>query len=245
MNEKLLENPELAYVVAAITGDGHLQINKWRHLVSFYSKEIEEIEKMKKLFDYLFQVDGRLYPDNRKYLRYRLFFISKPVALFLREIRTPVGNKTNIVFTIPEWVKNGSDLTKGAYLQGIFDSEGSVFCRNTLKPRWQISIDMAKNESIIDSGINYMNEVRKLLTDFNINCSPVTKSFLNLRKDGSKSFQMKFSIELLSFGNFYKYVGFRQTKKQEKLLFALEYSARRQEAKAIACKSSRMSLHRQ
>lgn len=228
MYEDLLTNPKLAYVVAAITGDGHLQIKEWRHLISFFSKEIEDIENMKLQFHELFQLQGRMYVDNRKKHKtktkvYWLFFCSKPVALFLRNIGTPVGNKTNIPFSIPEWVLNGNQQLRGAYLRGLFDTEGTIFCRDALiNPRWQIGFKMAKNEVILDSGIAYLNQIRRLLADLQIRCSPVRKSFLNIRKDNSKSFELLFNIEQTSFENFYKYVGFGHIKKREKLLSALQ-----------------------
>src|SRR3989344_7211553 len=219
MYKHKLTNPKLAYVVAAITGDGHLQIKDWRYLTSFFSKEIEDIEAMKICFQELFQLQGRMYIDDRKKHKtdtrvYWLFFISKPVALFLKEIGTPVGNKTNTVFSIPEWVLRGNAQVKGAYLRGLFDTEGTIFCRTV--NRWQMGFKMAKNEAIIASGLAYLNQIRQLLADFQIRCSPVRKGFLNTRKDGSKSFQLLFNIELNSFGNFYNHVGVGTLKKKEK-----------------------------
>ena len=224
-----LNNPQLAYVVAAITGDGHLQIKEWRHLISFFSKEIEDIEKMKLHFYELFQLQGKMYIDDRQKHKtktrvYGIFFNSKSVALFLKSAGMPVGNKTNVSFSIPNWVLNGNAQVKGAYLRGLFDTEGTIFCRTV--NRWQMGFKMAKNEAIIASGLAYLNQIRQLLADFQIRCSPVRKGFLNTRKDGSKSFQLLFNIELNSFGNFYKYIGFGHLKKQEKLLSALSIDAR-------------------
>lgn len=225
MYEHLLKNPQLAYVVAAITGDGHLQIQDWRYLISFFSKEIEEIEAMKLRFHELFQLEGRMYIDDRKKHKnktrvYWLFFNSRPVALFLKDAGMPVGNKTNIPFLIPEWVLKGNVQIRGAYLRALFDTEGTIFCRK-INSRWQIGFKMAKNEKILYSGIAYLNQIRQLLAEFQVHCSPVRKHPLNIRKDGSKSFELQFNIERTSFGNFYKYVGFGQPKKQEKLISAL------------------------
>jgi intein/homing endonuclease len=198
MDISLLENPKLARIVADLTGDGHLQIKQWRHLISFYSKNIEEIEAFRQRFKELFQLEGKLYVHNHNTKNgettiYKLFFSSKPVALYLQEIGTPVGNKTNISFEIPPFVINGSEEVKSSYLQGLFDCEGSIFCRGN--NRWQISLKMAKNESILSSGVNYLNQIRKLLSDFEINSSPVKSFFLNIRKNGSKSYYNQFDIE--------------------------------------------------
>lgn len=223
--DKILENPTLARIVADITGDGHLQIQDWRYLVSFYSKEIEEIEAVKKRFRDLFNVEGRVYFDNRKTKgvetpRYKLFFISKPVATFLKDVGTPVGNKTNISFEIPEWVMNGRKEIKAAYLRGLFDCEGTIFCR-TATPRWQIGFKMGKNVMILDSGINYINQIRAMLNQFGIRCSPARVFKLNVRKDGSQSYDIQFNIEKLSFKQFHQSVGFDNKSKRKKLIKAL------------------------
>ncbi|MBI2151662.1 hypothetical protein HYU21_02990 [Candidatus Woesearchaeota archaeon] len=231
MHNHLLKNHELARTVADITGDGHLQIKEWRYLTSFYSKNIEEIEAVKERFFRLFGVEERIYVDNstskrnpKSCKRYKLFIISKPVASFLRDIGTTVGNKTNQRFTIPDWIFNGSDEIRSAYLRGLFDNEGSIFCRNTLKPRWQIGFKMVKNENIVDSGIIYLDQIRELLSKFNIHCSPVRKHKLNIRKDGSQSIDLMFNIEKNSFRNFLKQVGFEHKDKQNKLLQSLRPS---------------------
>lgn len=242
MNE-MLNDPDLARIVADITGDGHLQIQEWRYLISFYSKELHDIEAIQRRFFELFAVKGRIYIDTRRRRPdckistvYKIFFISKPVALFLRDLGTPVGNKTNKVFTIPHWILNGSSEIKSAYLRGLFDNEGTIFRRSKHLSRWQIGFKMAKNEEIIDSGIFYINQIRQLLSDFSIRCSPARKFKLNIRKDGSQSFDIQFNIEKSSFRNFYKCVGFEQQAKQSKLLQALGECADSQAAKISSAK---------
>lgn len=222
--------PELAEIVAIITGDGHLQIKQWRHLVSFYSKDLNEINRINNLFKNVFEIEGHIYKDNSysektrgSTLRYKLFFISKPVTLFLNDIGVPKGNKTNASFQVPEWILNASDHIKSAYLTGIFDCEGYVCCSNlkTCKTRWQISISMCKNKELLSSGLFFMNQLRDLLFSFGIKCSPVRAEKENIRKDGSQSMSMRFDIEKSSFRNFYKYVGFHIREKQIRLLSAL------------------------
>jgi tRNA-splicing ligase RtcB len=226
----LLKEPKLARCVADITGDGHLQIQEWRHLASFFSKEMEEIEAVKKRFKELFDVEGRIYVDKSTSVkcknskeRYMLFFISKPVSLFLKEIGTPVGNKTNKKFKVPGWIYRGKKELKAAYLRGLYDNEGSIFYSPASgeNVRWRISFQMAKNEEILDSGIYFMNQLRKMLSDFGVKSSPVRTFPLNTRKDESKSISMKFDIEKTSFRNFYKYVNFEHPIKKQKLLQAL------------------------
>jgi len=233
LEEKFLTpnlTPELAEIVAIITGDGHLQIKQWRYLVSFYSKDLEEINRINALFREVFDVKGHVYEDNShskkirgSTLRYKLFFISKSVTLLLYELGVTKGNKTNTPFQVPEWILNSSDEIKSAYLRGLFDCEGCVSCSKlkTGKTRWQIKIHMCKNEILLHNGLFFMNQLRALLFSFGVKSSPVRTAKENVRKDGSQSISMQFDIEKPSFRNFYKYVGFHIKEKQMKLLFAL------------------------
>ena len=230
--KELLKNPDFARVVADITGDGHLQIQGYRYLTSFFSKHFEEIETIKKRFFNLFGVEGRIYIDNSKSKlcknssrRYKIFFISKEVALFLRDVGVPVGNKTNNRFEVPKFIWNGSNKLKSAYLRGLFDNEGTIFHRkNGNRIRWQISFKMAKNSLMVDFGINYFEQIRTMLRDFKVKSSPIRRFKLNTRKDGSKSIYLQMDIERTSFKNFFKYVGFEHPEKKKRLLFSLSVS---------------------
>lgn len=214
--KNLIGTPELARVVADLSSDGHLQIKRWRHLTSFYAKEIEEIKKFEQRIFHLFQEKSFIYPDK---VGYKIFLTSKKIALFLKEVGVPVGNKTNIPFFIPDWVMNGSAEIKSAYLQGMYDGEGSIHStpQKNGKNRWRINIEMYKNKDILDLGIKFMEQLRILLKEFGIKTSPVRTRKGNIRKDGSKSIGMLFDIESSSFSNFYKYVGFCVSHKKRRL----------------------------
>jgi len=216
----LKRDPLFADLVARLTGDGHLQFDK--SLVSFYSKNIEEINNVKKVVYNLFRVSGKIYVDNREPKRYKLFFISAPLSIYLKGVGVPVGNKTNVAFDVPDWILEGEKKIKRAYLQGIYDSEGYVYSNKSgRKLRWRIGISMCKNENIVENGISYMDQLRSMLSLFDIISSPVRTRHINIRKDGSKSREAIFEIEFSSFRNFYKYVGFKNKKKQDKLTESL------------------------
>ncbi len=237
--QHLKKNPKLARTVADLTGDGHLQIDKWRYLASFYSKNLEEIKAVKQRFFDLFEIEGRIYVDDstskkspNSTRRYKLFIISKPICVFLKEIGTPVGNKTNNSFVVPEWVFNGTPEIQSSYLRGLFDNEGSIHITRGKKLRWRISFRMAKNSLLIDSGIRYFEQLRSMLAKFGVKSSPVRHFKLNTRKDGSRSRCLHIDIEKSSFRNFFKYVGFEHPIKQQRLINALNSSADGQAAKA-------------
>jgi intein/homing endonuclease len=224
--EKLIGKPELARIIADINGDGHLQLQEWRGLVSFYSKNKEEIDTTLKKFKNLFGIQGRVYIDNRKNKRYKLFFISKSLAQFLNEIGVAKGNKTNCKFLVPGWVINGKKELKRAYLVGIFTTEGHIYSTKLKngKIRWRIGLEQYKNEKIKTQGKKYMEQIRKMLEDFDIESSPVRFNGHNLRKDGSKSIGMRFDIEYKHFKNFYKEIGFDNKEKMGRLIDSMRGS---------------------
>lgn len=221
--KKLLGSPELARIIADINGDGHLQLQDWRGLVSFYSKNKEEIDAFLDKFKTFFGIKGRVYVDNRQNKRYKLFFISKPLAQFLNEAGAVKGNKTNQSFLIPKWIIKGNEEVKRAYLKGIFAAEGYIYSTriSEIKTRWRIGLEQYKNEALKEEGKKYMEQIRMMLKDFEIKSSPVRFNGFTLRKDGTKSLGMRFDIEQKYFNNFYKEVGFDNKEKTIKLVNAM------------------------
>lgn len=212
---------DLARIVANISCDGHLQLDKRRGLASFYSKNLDVIKRENKRFRKVFLIKGRIYPDKRDD-GYKLFFISKEIAKFLSTIGVPVGNKTNKIYSVPSWIINGGKKIKSAYLKGIFNSEASVYkTKNNTSYRWRIHISQYKNYKLKKNGLKYMNQIREILFKFGIRSSPTRCIKGNRRIDGSESIGMQFEIEKSSFSNFIKYVGFENPEKQKKLLIAL------------------------
>ncbi|MFH0874607.1 MAG: hypothetical protein V1859_01630 [archaeon] len=77
----MFKNDDVARIVALINSDGHLQTGR-RNLISFYSKESDEIDSAKNLVEKIFKINGKIYKDTRGN-RYKLFFYSKAVQICL------------------------------------------------------------------------------------------------------------------------------------------------------------------
>lgn len=212
----LKPSKELARIFGELLGDGHLQLN--HGLVSFYSKDINEIIKEKKKFYKLFNIKGIVYKKKNKENDYSLFFCSKTLAQFFYHIGMPDGNKTDQEFSIPSWILNGLDEIKSNFLSGFYDAEGSIFyteCKN--KQRWKISITQNKRMDLLDNGLIFMNQLRYLLNTFDIKSSPARTVKGKIRKDNTKTIGLMFDIEKTSFINFHKYINFENRNKRRKL----------------------------
>lgn len=210
---------ELARVVADITGDGHLQLDKYRGVVSFYSKNLDEIKIENKRFLNLFDIEGHIYKYTKGNLRYGIMFISKDLAEFLASIGVTPGNKVMTPYEVPKWIIKGSKEIRKEYIRGLFSSEGSVYGTKMKngKTRWRIEIEQYKYIEIKENGKLYMEQLKSMIEVFGIKCSPVRFGRKNKRKDGTYTIAMKFNIERNQFPKFYKEIGFDNRFKDEKL----------------------------
>ncbi|MFH1376683.1 MAG: LAGLIDADG family homing endonuclease [Candidatus Woesearchaeota archaeon] len=217
--KNVLNNPNLARIVGAINGDGHLQLDKDRALASFNSNYFCEIEHINNEFKYLFGAKGIIYKNYKGSNKHKIFFSNKKIALFLLTNGVVVGKKTNKKILVPEWILNGSDKIKSSFLRGLFDAEGYIsFSEN----RWRMGIVQCKDIPLKENGNDYMNQIKSLVEYFGISCSNVC-CYLNstIRKDGSRTLAFKFTFERKYFKEFYKSIGFDHPVKREKLLKAI------------------------
>ena len=135
----------------------------------------------------------------------------------------PSGNKTNKEFHVPKWILNGTKDIKSNYLTGIYDCEGYIYSnKNGNKLRWRIGLEFYKNIRLIESCKLFMEQIRNLLLEFDIESSPTRLKKGNIRKDGSTSGGVCFEIEKKGFENFFKYVNFHIDTKRGKLIEALK-----------------------
>ena len=210
---------ELARVFGDLLGDGHLQID--HGLVSFYSKDMDEIKKEEARFFQLFGIKGLIYKKRKKEADFSLFFCSKTLSQFFYHLGMPNGNKTDQKFLIPGWILDGTDKIKSAFVSGFYDAEGSIYSSIwNNKVRWRLYINQHKKESIKESGLNFMNQIKQLLSSFNITTSPTRIQKARSRKDGTKIIRLYFEIKKDSINKFYKYVGFKNPYKQKRLVIS-------------------------
>jgi len=226
MENKIEKSPELARVIADLTGDGHLQYDGKRGVIYFYSKNLNVIKSFNKRFSTLFNINGKIrkvkYTGKAFTLRFVVYFCAKHIARILYDMGTPAGNKTNNGFSIPEWILNGNKKIKRKYLQGIYSSEGSVYPTKIENGfRWRIEMEQWKNLRIKNEGIKYLSQIKKLLSVFGIESSPPRFGKKQIRKDGSKSIATRIDIEKKYFKRFYDEIGFDDKLKNKRLLNAI------------------------
>jgi DNA-binding transcriptional regulator WhiA len=148
-------NPNLAYLIGYLHGDGHIDSNGKR--ISFFDKYIGQLEFINQLVGDLFNVKGSIY------LRKNNFFNSTAPTLDIR--RVTINSFLSDVIglkrgkreenVIPKIIKNNKILLKW-YLCGLFDAEGSMPLNP--KKRRDIYIDIAMKDKTLISSIKEILE---------------------------------------------------------------------------------------
>ncbi|MDD5464425.1 MAG: ATPase, T2SS/T4P/T4SS family, partial [Candidatus Moranbacteria bacterium] len=113
-------DPELAYFLGLLLGDGHLGTNQ----ATFENKNMELQtlfgELAKKKFGYSPKIYKR--SDGRKTSHINSTKIAKEIH---ERFSVPFGNKTKI-FDIPKQIENAENTAVAAFLRGMFDTDGHV-----------------------------------------------------------------------------------------------------------------------
>ncbi len=213
-----MKKSETALVIGLLTGDGHIQNKEHRRIVSFYSKNKTIINFVEQLILKNFQIKKtKIYVDIRdNHKRYKLFYCNSYLTKYLISLECPFGNKTNVKFSIPSWIRENRSFTK-KYLQGLFEAEGSIYTTRGKKKRTRIALEMYKNKELLKKGFAFFNQIKASLQLFQIRSSPVRLKKGNVRKDGSESIGFVLEIEQKHFRKFYKEINFISKRKRELL----------------------------
>ncbi len=184
-------NLKLVRIVSYLTFDGHL----YKDLSGFYlsSNNINTLNEFQKEVKELFNlISKRLEKNNYCYgnKNYKLRFFNTQISKYLQKLGTPEGNKTLTEFRVPNWIKNNKNLSK-EYLKIAYFCEG---CNKEKRknPRIQFNINKSKNK--LENGLNFINDLKDMLKQFNIETGKTTITTGNIRKDLIITKQLKFRI---------------------------------------------------
>lgn len=153
------ENPKLAEMIGIILGDGNTYYEKGKkYRLRISSNRVEEKKYRnytKKLMEELFNISPKSYEkSDRKGTD--LTIHNKSVVEGLIDKGIIPGDKVKNQVKVPNWVKK-TEINKIGCLRGLFDTDGSVYLRNTQK----------------SFGLNFKNASFPLVKDFKEMCESV------------------------------------------------------------------------
>jgi tRNA-splicing ligase RtcB (3'-phosphate/5'-hydroxy nucleic acid ligase) len=209
-------------------GDGAIN-NNFSYLSIWGKKEdLEEIKKdleilgihslisHRKRKHRLINSYGKEYKFER--LEYELR-VSKSFALLLCALGYPFGRKTEKEFLLPTWLKDLRLWQKRLFLAGFLGAELST--PKTFKEHkfnfYSLTLNINKNLKLLENGLKFMNEIRKLLKEFGVETTEI-KIIKELGIKGKTiglRFQIKSNIENLI--RFFERVGFEYSKEKQEL----------------------------
>ena len=202
---------DLSKLVSYITFDGHLA----QDLKCFYlsSKNEDALLDFKDIVYRKFGIGGR-FEDGNGYCpvrKYRVF--SRDICRFLKQIGAPEGSKVTKSFLVPKWIKENQEFAR-EYLRTAFDCEGSIWFEKKPKIRFGIF----KTEEKITNGLEFVKELKEMLSMFNVDSTAVWLIKGNLRKDGKITKGLYFKIKQECLVDFAKNIGFNDRFKNSRLI---------------------------
>lgn len=210
----LYPSPELASLVAHCCGDGGIHLRNCRFEYTNSRKEI--VEKVKEYANNVFKFND---PYERQLQKtntvVKKLIYPSIIGSLLELAGAPRGRKTTIEFEIPEWIMNGSKDIKKAFLQALFDDEGSV------EKRFLVSLSLNKQYPYEENLLLFLNQIKKLLEDFGIDTVSVS-----LRKTKNEIKGVLRITNLLRLEKFANEINFNHVKRRERLYTLLKTKRR-------------------
>ena len=242
----------LASLVGHLFGDGSLLISYEGGRVVFRASDYEDILSLYDTVTKLNlqptgiqefqsrgipiqQTDGNiLIPEGKTY-----FFEvrRKPVAIAFKALGVPVGDKVTQEYRLPEWLFDAPKMAKRAFLRAYFGAELSTPRLHTKsKSKFnQPILKFAKIEGLrVD---NFIQDIKTLLAEFNIEISSIYTESGNLRKDGKSTviYALNFAASDENLLALYKKIGYEFARAKEELArLTSEYITAKNTAKAKA-----------
>jgi len=206
---------DLAYLVGYSMGDGNISRDLCKAWFYGVSEDLSIMNRMLAQFS----VTGKIYTykiDNGK-----MAVNDRVFARLMASIGSPVGDKTKSIFGVPDWVINSGNMSgiKGKFLQGLFDSELStpkLIYKNRTAFQ-SMSFYSIKEGSFVEGGINYLKQIKNIVSEFGITSTEIKKGRTYIRsRDSSRMVQLHFIVHSnhINLNNFIKRVGFLHNRKR-------------------------------
>jgi len=144
---------------------------------------------------------------------------------FLTALGAPLGEKTESKFTVPSWILNGQRWMKRDFLASFFGSEldearvaGSTF--------YPPSLSLSKTNDAMESGLAFVEQLKAMLGEFDVNVSSVRVGESAIRQDGEsiRKITLNLGSGMTNLANLFAGVGYLYQAEREAMgLYAAGY----------------------
>ncbi len=190
--------PYLLKILGFVTGDGTITIVKNKAMIWFYGKT-EDLELIRKDVEMLGYTASKIYARTRKHLintryapvnfertEYSFKVTSRSFATLLIALGATAGDKTKNDVFLPDWIKKSVLWHKRLYLSALFGADMSS--PSTVNKYNFFSPTLGLNKSVkkISNLLEFMNDIKCILEEFNIESYLIEPTFEYNGKKGIK-----------------------------------------------------------
>ncbi len=170
----------------------------------FSSGNKGELNEFREIVASEFKKESRIVPVTTGFgVSYKCLVISKPVCRVLSLLGAPSGDKIKTPFLVPSWISKNKEFAR-SYLRVAFDCEGGFWKE---PGRVRIRFRLGKSETLLKNGLEFMGDLKNMLSYFGIGTTKMHVRDENLRKDGIKTKSMWFDISQKDVKLFNKEIG--------------------------------------
>lgn len=197
-------------ITAFLFGDGHLTKNLGNFIL--FGQKLD-LEKISAKINKTYCIQGKLKhaPSNSEIVRivnekmtkksvvgvcWSLSVNNSPVSRLLNLAGAPLGDKVSALTRVPTWIMSGDKELKRIFLKVIFGNELQCPCLRAKNAFSSSQLGLHKIESKEQDLRIFLEQVRKILKEFNISTSQINvENTKTVRKDGNLSKKLYFSID--------------------------------------------------
>ena len=229
-NEKL---PYLLKLMGYIFGDGTLYFSKNKGTIWLYG-EPEDLKELRKDIKRIGFNGSRVYKRERNHeiktmydtIRFQreehsVKLTASSLAALLWAMGTPCGNKSAQNYSVPPWIFNLTLWQKRLFIASFFGAElssPSTVTNHDYNFYPQL-VSMNKHERYLESGYQFLNDIKTLLKEFDVSSSIIGKRKEYVNKQGVVSYRLRLQISSSTENllKLWKKIGFEYNKKRRHL----------------------------
>ena len=163
VNFPLVVSVDLARLVAHCFGDGNVSMKKGEF--DYVNGDIALISEVKKEVERVFN-SLPTYEGANGDGTYKVTFTSL-IGRILELFGAPRGSKVHSKLSVPLWVMAGSSEVKKAFLQSLFDDDGSVLFSENYRAK-NVNLHFTRTVEVDDAFLNYLNDLKAMLLSLEI-----------------------------------------------------------------------------
>ena len=206
-------SPDLAELVGHMMGDGHLG-----RAYCYITLRPEDCETHQELFSQ-FGVRSKIQTFPHCDVVVRIVVCDTQFCKWLRACGAPQGNKVEQPFLVPNWIRNAPSETKARFLQAMISDEGETPKMVSTRKCSGMHFAMCKNPSLIFNHLQFMQQLRSMLSDFEVSTTPLMTRKVRPSNFATQSCVSGFLIlpNRINMLRYFTSVGFCYDKKQQQM----------------------------